>query len=32
LSGLPMATVHWNGIEGTMKHRQDLLEVVSENR
>ena len=29
---LPMATVHWNGIDRPMKHRQDLLEVFSENR
>jgi len=29
---LPMATVLWNGITHPMKHRQDLLEVLSENR
>ena len=31
-AGMPMATVLWNGIAHPMKHRQDLLEVVSENR
>ena len=30
--GLPMATVQWNGINRAMKHRQDLLEVLSEAR
>ena len=29
---LPMALVRWNGIAGTLKHRQDMLEVISENR
>jgi len=29
---VPTAVVRWNGIEGTMAHRQDLLEVVSEGR
>ena len=29
---LPMALVQWNGIAGTLKHRQDMLEVISENR
>ena len=29
---VPTAVVRWNGIEGTMAHRQDLLEVVSESR
>ena len=32
LAGMPMATVHWNGIDGPMEHRQDLLEVLSESR
>ena len=32
LVGLPMASVHWNGLDGPMMHRQDLLEVVNENR
>ena len=31
-AGLPMATVQWNGINRAMKHRQDLLEVLSEAR
>ena len=31
-AGLPMATVLWNGITRPMKHRQDLLEVLSEAR
>ena len=30
--GMPMATVKWNGIDNTMKHRQDILEVLSANR
>jgi len=30
--GLPMALVQWNGIARTMKHRQDLLRVLSEAR
>jgi hypothetical protein len=29
---VPTAVVRWNGIGGTMAHRQDLLEVVSESR
>ena len=29
---VPTAVVRWNGINSTMAHRQDLLEVVSENR
>ena len=31
-AGMPMATVLWSGIPHPMKHRQDLLEVLSENR
>ena len=31
-TGLPMALVVWNGIAGSLKHRQDMLEVISENR
>ena len=30
--GPPLATVQWNGISRAMKHRQDLLEVLSEAR
>ena len=29
---VPTAVVRWNGLEHTMAHRQDLLEVVSEAR
>ncbi len=29
---VPTAVVRWNGIDSTMAHRQDLLEVISENR
>ena len=29
---VPTAVVRWNGIGSMMAHRQDLLEVVSENR
>ena len=29
---VPTAVVRWNGIQSTMAHRQDLLEVVSEGR
>ncbi len=29
---VPTAVVRWNGIQSTMAHRQDLLEVVSESR
>jgi hypothetical protein len=29
---VPTAVVQWNGIEGTMGHRIDLLEVLSESR
>ena len=29
---VPTAVVRWNGIKSTMAHRQDLLEVISENR
>ena len=29
---VPTAVVQWNGIEGAMGHRIDLLEVISENR
>ena len=29
---LPMATVLWNGINHPMKHQQEILEVLSENR
>ena len=29
---VPTAVVRWNGIESTMAHRQDLLEVISESR
>ena len=32
LAGLPMASVHWSGMEAPMTHRQDLLEVRSESR
>ena len=31
-ASLPMVLVQWNGVAGTLQHRQDLLEVVSENR
>ena len=30
--GMPMATVKWNGIDNTMKHRQDILAVLNANR
>jgi hypothetical protein len=29
---VPTAVVLWNGIEGAMGHRIDLLEIISENR
>ena len=29
---VPTAIVRWLGLRGTMAHRQDLLEVVSEGR
>ncbi len=29
---VPTAVVRWNGLEHTMAHRQDLLEVLSEGR
>ncbi len=29
---MPMVTVHWNGLQGSMEHRQDMLELISENR
>ena len=29
---VPTAIVRWLGLRGTMAHRQDLLEVVSESR
>ena len=29
---VPTAIVQWNGIQGTMGHRIDLLEVLSESR
>ncbi len=32
LTGLRMVEVRWNGIGGPMKHRCDVLEVVSESR
>ena len=32
LAEMPMATVHWSGLDGPMMHRQDLLEVRSESR
>jgi hypothetical protein len=32
LVGMPMASVHWSGLDGPMMHRQDLLEVRSESR
>ena len=32
LAGMPMASVHWTGMDSPMMHRQDLLEVRSEGR
>jgi len=29
---VPTAVVQWNGLKGTMGHRIDMLEVVSEGR
>ena len=31
-AGLPMALVQWNHIPTPLRHRQDLLEVLSESR
>ena len=29
---MPMALVQWNGLAGPVRHRQDMLEVLSESR